>query len=175
MAIKRKVAQLVLLGSILVLSGLIYLTILTWKEGQQTTRNTAQFPHAWAKNLDGELKNLSSISPGSNRIVIRFHSNCPSCWAQGREVVATMDRLEETNLFFLSTQSRENIWGFQLAMGLDQWENVRFFQISEDQAKIHFGSGALPSIYIYDQKGVLNKRFRGETKGSALLISSAEK
>jgi len=175
LAFKRKFAQLVSLGTILVLSGLIYLTILTWKESQRIQGSIAEFPHARVKSLNGQNTILSSTAPGTTRIVIRFDSNCPSCWAQGREIVASKDVLQETNLFFLSVQSLENISGFGLGLGLDQWENVRFFQVSEDQAKLHFGSGPMPAIYIYDKFGVLRKRFLGETKGEALLIASVPK
>jgi len=175
MVFKRKFAQLVALGTILVLSDLIYLTILTSKESQRIQVSIADFPNARVTSLNGKKAILSSIDSGTTRIIIWFDSNCPSCWAQGREIAASRDLLQEAKLFFLSVQSLENISGFRVSLGLDQWENVRFFQASEDEAKLHFGSGPLPAIYIYDKYGVLRKRFRGETKGAALLIASVPK
>ena len=162
-------AQLAAWISLLTLIGLTYVSSLVWKENQEIKSNIDRLPNIQVRSLNGTEKLFSSIPAGAVKILIRFDSNCPSCWAQGREIGHFKKYLAEANIYFLSTESLDRIAKFRAELGFDHWQNVSFLQISEKEALQQFGSGPLPGIYIYGKDETLLKHFRGETKATALL------
>ncbi len=172
MSMKKKMAQLSAGALLLAFISLTYLTCLAclaWKERQRTKPGAVQLPSVTLKTLQDIEITLTSYPAGTAKIVVLFDSSCPSCRAQGLAISSNMDFLKGVQVYFLSTESLETIATFRKHLGFDSCNNVRFLQISDQEAHRHFGSGYLPQIYIYAKNGLLLKFFRGETKITTLV------
>lgn len=169
MAINKSTAQLAAWTSLLIIFGLTYISSRAWKENQRLKSSVAKLPNIQVRSLDGAEKLLSSIPAGTTKILILFDSNCSSCRAQGHEISYYIKFLNNASIYFLSIEPLDRIAEFRTGLGFDNWENVSFLQIDEEEANEQFGPGPLPGIYIYGKDGMLLRHFRGETKMSAVL------
>ena len=78
---------------------------------------------------------------------------------------------ENTELIFVSFESREKIVDFAKHHQLLGVENIMFLEDEKLDFSTLFGVQTIPAIFIYDDNKLLLKKFKGVTKIDAILKS----
>jgi thiol-disulfide isomerase/thioredoxin len=110
--------------------------------------------------------NQSSLQKNTPTIFIHFNSTCEHCQYEAQEIYKHKDLLANCQILMVSEETKENIEAFKNRYKPSEISNLKVLQ--SNFSKYFVGSG-IPDIFIYDAKGNLKKRFRGETKIEAIL------
>ena len=120
-------------------------------------------------DLDSVAFKKNTLTPSKPIVVILFNTECGFCQDEAKEIKRNMYVLRNINLLFISAETIERIKQFSCEYSLSTEQNVFFSKIEEGDLYKIFGNIVMPSVLIYDSKGNLKKRYRGETKVAAIL------
>ncbi len=109
--------------------------------------------------------------PPSNQasIIFYFHPECDHCSYEAEAIQKQLEDFRSTQLIWISAADSSSIRQFAQQHQLDQVPNVHWMSDTADVFAHTFGSGSVPSVWIYGQDGQLLKHYKGETKPAALL------
>jgi thioredoxin-related protein len=102
-------------------------------------------------------------------VVLFFHPDCEHCQYEARSIVAQKNDFANINLWWISAADSLAISKFEETNGLSRLQNTYLAHISGEKVLQTFGSISVPHIFIYDEDGILQKEFKGETKIDAIL------
>ena len=149
----------------------ICLFLLLWLIIQATKEDRlpvgSQLPELTFMAIRGEAVLHSSGKP---LIVVYFSTGCEHCRYQLTVFDRHMTDLRNTNLFFLTSESDF----FQVNSGIE-WRNlvlsesVVFGVIAENTFSEVFGTTATPSLFFFNDSGILHEKIRGEVKAEKIL------
>ncbi len=117
-----------------------------------------------------EGRDTLRIIPHRSQVLMLFHTRCPHCMYQLEVLESNAEAFSGRRLFLVTTE--EN---FSLCYGPLQWpkfacaQHVVWAYISESEFKRHFGRAISPSIFIFDESGILRQKIRGEVKLDKIL------
>jgi hypothetical protein len=126
-----------------------------------------EYPYMNLTGLDGKVQSARDL-PG-RCILIFFNPDCDHCQ---REAVLIRDHLDSFGtfgLYFISSDSLENIERFAEEYGLAGKENVHFARTEVEEVIRNFGPIPAPSIYIYSSTKKLFREFKNETPIDQIL------
>jgi len=119
-----------------------------------------------------EVESGYGQSTGENfhrMILIHFLPDCHFCQNEAAALRDNLSAFDGVRLLMISGADREAVKVFAVEYGLAGRSNVEFFLDPQQQFTGLFGTQAVPAIFIYDERGRLIKRYRGETKIEAIL------
>lgn len=132
------------------------------KPKEEATKNEAnQLPILPIKLLNGETIDTQSL-PG-NTILILFFTDCDHCQREATAIREHIEAFKKYNLYFLSSNTQEQIVKFSNDYQLASLPNVKLAQAESTKIIQTFGAIPTPSLYIYSTEKRLVKQFNGET------------
>lgn len=141
-------------------------TIEAQSRKEQVMAKTAQRP---ARLPFQALARFNYPPTKQSSIIFYFHPECDHCSYEAGAIQKQLDAFRSTQLIWISEADSSSIRQFAQKHQLDQVPNVHWMSDTADVFARSFGSGSVPSVWIYGQDGQLLKHYKGETKPAALL------
>ncbi|MFA3782330.1 redoxin domain-containing protein [Melioribacteraceae bacterium 4301-Me] len=110
-------------------------------------------------------------SNGYNKIiVIYFSKECSHCKYELDLLNKNINMLTNTEVYFI-TADKDYLDSEQIKeyKSLLQNKNVIFGVINKEEYNKNFGSNATPTLYFFNQKGILTSKIIGETKFERII------
>lgn len=145
---------------------LIRMTLKIQGHKHQINTQTAQRP---AKLPFQALARFNYPPDKQSSIIFYFHPECDHCSYEAEAIQKQLKDFRSTQLIWISAADSSSIRQFAQQHQLDQVPNVHWMSDTADVFARSFGSGSVPSVWIYGQDGQLLKHYKGETKPAALL------
>ena len=145
-----------------------YKTYRVRKIRSETEQNIEKLP-ALSAFFPDSILSRSSFSPV---IVYHFSPDCEHCQFMAKEINGNIGKLDDTNILMITEASKKDALQFMTDYGLD---NIQGVHLGIDSTYIFFktfGSFAIPSFYVYNNKHVLTRAVKGETKIENLINST---
>lgn len=102
-------------------------------------------------------------------VVMFFHPDCEHCQYEAKEITGRKSAFADINLWWISAADASDIKEFDQTYGLSKFVNTYLAHIPGEKIMQTFGSVSVPHIFIYDEQGLLQKQFKGETRIDAIL------
>lgn len=97
----------------------------------------------------------------SKKIIVLFSSTCEHCLNQIKYIEDLSSKLEDYDILFISIEPMRNLLENDTIASKSKYLN--FYHVSIDDLIKNFGTVTFPTIYIYDETNVLQKKILGET------------
>ena len=117
--------------------------------------------------LDGKNVDIRQL-PG-NTIIILFFTDCDHCQREATAIREKLNSFKKYDLYFLSSNSDEEILKFSKEYKLINLPNVKFGRVDGGKVIQTFGAIPTPSVYIYSSERKLVKQFNGETNVEEII------
>jgi peroxiredoxin len=96
-------------------------------------------------------------------ILILFTPDCDHCQREAADISSHFELFEDYRLYFVAAQTNEVLNEFAVKYNLSDKPNVIFSQGPIVPVVKILKPTSMPTIFIYDENGLLVKRFDGET------------
>jgi peroxiredoxin len=120
-----------------------------------------QLPDIKLVGIDGSVQYARELN-GKNVLVL-FNTDCDHCQREAKEIRTHMNAFESYSVWFVASDSFENMRDFAKTYDLINLPNVRFARTEVMEVINNFGAIATPSVYIYSDERQLIKSINGET------------
>jgi peroxiredoxin len=121
----------------------------------------ARLPAIDIVTVDGDSIKLSAVKGQS--VIILFTPDCDHCEREADDIGKHLDLFKDYTLYFVASQNADIIKGFAVKHGINDKPNIVFAQAAIVPVVTLLEPTSMPTIFIYDSKGMLVKRFDGET------------
>ncbi len=121
-----------------------------------------QLPNLKLLGMDGSV-NYSRELNGKNVLVL-YNADCDHCQREAKEIRTQLQAFENYTVWFVSSDSFENIGRFAKDYDLVGHANVHFVRTEVMEVINNFGAIATPSVYIYSDERQLVKAINGEAR-----------
>lgn len=136
------------------------------KQKETTIEQRQVLPALNFKDLNGKPL---SVEKNKSVVVIYFHPDCDYCSLEMDYIRDNIDALRASEIVLISSADRDATLPFVTKKGVDKFSNVKIGLDSNDEFFRSFASRMIPSIFIYDKKGHLQKFYKGETSIETIL------
>ena len=109
------------------------------------------------------------LSSNRKTIVVYFDSGCEHCQHELNQIFINKNSFKGSDIILTSSELISTIKHYAERNCPQNFDNIRFTKINQDEAFETFGSLAVPQIFIYGADGILIKEFKGETKIDVVL------
>lgn len=132
--------------------------------------NSQSLPDVTILSEDNKVIRLSKVTSGKKTVIFFFNPDCEHCHSEAEEVIKYKRNLQDKNILWLSKEDLAAIKHFDKRYKLSEiFQSLHVAKISVKDADEKFGFREVPSIYIYDENGVLVKKYHGVTKIQNIL------
>jgi len=166
---RRKLKTLVysiLLALFIFLGNKVVDKILQKQELEQSISTIPNFNFETVNNTNFTKKHLKS---GMYTVFLYFNSDCEFCQHEAQNINSNYHLLENVQLVFVSTESREKVKNFSEEYHLDQKPNTTFVYDKTTSFSKIFKPSSIPFNLIYDQNMKLLKTQKGQLTVQGLL------
>lgn len=111
--------------------------------------------------LDGTKKQARELK--GKTLLVMFFPDCEHCQDEARAMHGRLDAFKAYNIYYLSSNPKEEVAAFAANYELDDKPNVKFGMVPGESVINNFGPIPTPSIYIYNEEQRLIKKFEGQT------------
>ncbi len=119
--------------------------------------------------LDSIGGKRQNTGPSHKTVLIHFLPDCHFCQNEAAALRDHLPAFAEARLLLISAAGQAEVEGFAVDYELAGRPNVHFFLDPQQRFAGLFGTQAVPSVFIYDERGRLMRRYRGETRIEAIL------
>ncbi len=120
-----------------------------------------QLPDIKLVGIDGSVQYARELT-GKNVLVL-FNTDCDHCQREAKEIRNQIKAFESYSVWFVASDSFENLRDFAKTYDLINQLNVRFARTEVMEVINNFGAISTPSVYIYSDDRQLKKSINGET------------
>jgi len=105
------------------------------------------------------------LSGAGQTLVLLFSVHCPHCLYELDQIDRCVDTLPYARFYLLTTDSR-----FDLCNGTSRWLNlsvsdrVTWAVMEKSVFNSHFGRSVKPTVFVFDRRGILRKKWSGEIR-----------
>lgn len=120
-------------------------------------------------NLQNQPFTRDSLAPNKSSLFLYFNTTCEHCQYETEQILKNLPQLSNTNVLFISSQSKKEILSFDSIYHLTSYSIIKLLHDSTDNFYKTFGSNLVPSSVIYNSEGKLIKTFKGEVKMETII------
>jgi peroxiredoxin len=154
--------------SLLVIGLLLFLICKSLDKKNQTLTNIQTLPNFHFKTLDGVDYSKNNITENRPVIIIYFNSECEHCIYEVKEITKNIERFSSYQIILTSSETTDKIIAFKEKNNLRSYSNIAVLQTNDNDFYNTFGTLTIPSVFIYNEKHLLTKHFKGEVKIDAI-------
>lgn len=141
-----------------------------YKAKKATETRIQTLPDVGFSDLTGNEINLHDFDKTKPVVIIYFHRECEHCQYEAKEISQNAKAFTNCQLVLVSANdSIKQLEDFCNEYNLWEVDNIEVLVDKQNLFKKTFGKAVIPSVYIYDDKQKLKKRFLGETKPEAII------
>ncbi len=128
----------------------------------------ARFPSFSFKTLTNGSYSSLEIKKGPV-LVVHYHPECEHCQYEISEILKSNIPASFTHVILISSAPIDSIKSYLYRNNYPDYPSVLFLVDTSYNFEDTFGSGIIPSSYIYNRKLILAKVLHGEVKAEAIL------
>ncbi len=129
----------------------------------------SNIPEFSFETIDGDLLTNESLAKNKSTVFIYFNSECDYCKHEALSIQNNIEKFNNSQLIFISSETRKTIKDFALQYKLDTYDNVYFLFDLQDDFSNRFDATAIPYVLIYNKNQQLIKRHKGQLKVETIL------
>ena len=147
------------------------LVILAQKDSANSYVNNFIHIPAIAVNLlpDSAKFTNDSLRKGDPFVLMFFDPGCEHCQKETKELLAYKKELKDVQILMISPASFTEIGDFYRSYGLSSMPNVRVGQDHNYKLAMIYRLSTYPSMFVYDNRGILAKAFVGNIGIPAII------
>jgi cytochrome oxidase Cu insertion factor (SCO1/SenC/PrrC family) len=115
-----------------------------------------------------EFKKVN-LKPNMPTVFFYFNSECDFCQHETQSIRVAIDKFNDIQLIFVSTEPIEEIKMFSEQYNLNNKRNIVFLHDSTDSFSNQFNATSIPYILIYNKDKELIKKYNGQINASGIL------
>ena len=132
--------------------------------------NIAIMPDISYKNVStGKPFSKDDLDAQKPTVLVWFNSECEYCQHEAWEIQQNSIAFKECQILFISEEKPEIIKSFSKEYNLNQYGHFYFLFDSRNHFSTTFDVNSFPSLIIYNEKGQLLKKIKGQVKVSKIL------
>jgi thiol-disulfide isomerase/thioredoxin len=166
----RKIILITL--SVILLLGIIFLSFKIWIILNQKNKikvTIQQLPSVNLRRIDGIFLNIDTFKSSKELLVLNyFNPNCEHCQYMAQSFLANKDKLSDVTIVMVTVADSAATANFYGDYQLNKLPNIIVLRDTKFQFPAIFGTGVVPSFFIYKNKKLV-KKIIGETKIENLL------
>lgn len=114
-----------------------------------------------------------NIAAGKPTVLFYFGARCPYSHAQMEEILAHMDKLEDVNIYMITTSPYNEMMEFYKQYSLDEYPNIVVGRDYADFFAPFYQAPGVPFLAIYRKDKTMHEAYVGELE-AGLIKRSAE-
>lgn len=162
----KKLLLKFVIGLFIILIGFMVFQILNKENEIKVYKNNAK---RLPKTNKIEWVETPKINHHKSVLLLFFHPECEHCTYEASLISQNPSLLEKAQVWWISFADKPSIIKFSKTYKLNHLPNFYFGKIPIELVKPTFGSITVPHIFIYNNKQILVKEFKGETKLEAIV------
>lgn len=131
-----------------------------------TLETIPEFSFKTLENYDYTNTNLKLNIP---TLFIYFNTECDYCQHEAETISENLEQFKNTQLLFVSTESKSTIKQFSEHYNLHNQSNITFLHDNTHSFSNRFDANAMPYVLIYDKHQKLIKKHKGQLKAETML------
>lgn len=172
----KKILKLGLITFILgIIVYLSYKVVKKTKEKNIIANSIKTIPEFSFAELDNIIFNNNSLKSNIPTVFLYFNSECDFCQYEAQSINESIDKFNDIQLVFVSTESIEKIKAFSKQYNLNNKENIIFLNDAKDTFSKTFNASSIPFTLIYDKRQQLIKTHKGQLNAVGILRIVNEK
>lgn len=121
--------------------------------------------------MDGQPFTNNNLKQNSKLMIVYFNPLCEVCQKEMKDIMADIDYFKNIQLVLISPNSKEEIMQFINTYELNKYNQITILHDMNDVFYKEFHAIGYPSLYLYDEAGVLIEHF--DTQADMKEIKSA--
>jgi peroxiredoxin len=146
-----------------------YMFVHKLREKQQVAVELKSVPTFNFTKVTGQNFSNKQLIPTSNTVFIYFNSTCASCQYEAQGILENISSFKDTQFLFVSTEPIDIIKEFSCEYNLQNINQIIFLHDSLNIFSNRFDATSIPYLLIYNKKGKLLKKHKGQLNVSEIL------
>lgn len=152
------------------LTFLIFGIITGYRHRKNQEKSIQTLPDVVFQSLDGDSVNLMAYDWIKPLVVVFFNPECEHCQYEALEIAQHAEAFSGSQIVLITDDdSLARIRIFCETYHLWEVDNIEILLDTDKQIKRVFGRMIFPSVYIYNIKRNLRKKFLGEIRAEAII------
>ena len=126
-------------------------------------------PHFSFNSINDSSFNNSNLKINNFKLFIYYNSECDYCQSEVIQINNKIDDFKNTQLIFVSFETKDSIKSFATKHNLLNKENIVFLQDSKFEFEKIFDVKNIPFTLLYSKKNQLIQKFKGAVKIEDIL------
>ena len=167
---KKRIA--IFLSCTMIASALLSVSMLIAEKNQAKEKQkvlTASLPTFSFQDAKGKITDNNTLQKNTPSVFIAFHPECEHCQYEAKSIHEGHTDLENVNIVMFTVANDSMTKAFSKQYGLDSLKNVHVIADTTREMDKIFDVNTIPTVFIYNAKNQLVKRYNGETKIEAIL------
>ncbi len=165
---KRKLKYLIPILVVCLISWLGFQVQVKLQEKEAIENQRAQLPEFIFQTLEGEDFSRNDLKPNRPIAIMFIHPECTICQYEAEELFKHRSEHQHVSWVLVSEAAKEQLEWLEMKFGLAKLPNVKVLQANPGAFYSYFGSELVPSTFVYNESGKLQKYFQGEVKFEAI-------
>jgi peroxiredoxin len=136
---------------------------------KEVAKNIKIIPSFTYQDIDGNPFTNANLIENKALLFVYYNSECEFCNEEAKMIKENIEQFNTTQIIFISFEETEIIKQFATNHQLDTYDNVTFLSDSKVSFATTFDVKSLPCIVLYDKKGNLIEKLKGQTKADTIL------
>lgn len=171
---KQVIKRLLLLVLVSVITYGVYVVAASYIEKKEIEAAIQILPNGQFTSLNNEVVALHDYK-GMPVVIVYFHPECEHCHYEAQALRLNKDALLNTQLVMITHD--DSLARVNQFVNQHQLYDLEFIDILLDKNDAFyntFGTTTVPSVFIYDSKRQLQKKYLGETKPEAIIAALSQ-
>lgn len=166
----KRYLKITLVLLLLCLLGYLGYSIMTKiNEKHRIEEQTQHIPSFSFTDLAGKKFSNKNLLPGTDTVFVYFNSECVFCQNEARQIQEHLSEFNRVQWVFVSEEDTKTIKKFAESYNLSDYDHVDFVHDPTSSFVTAFGVSNFPFLAVYNSKGELLQKFKGQTSPKAVL------
>lgn len=166
----KKIIKMIIILIVFSISGYLgYYVVIKARDKNKIAEKLERIPKFELSRLDGVNFSEKNLNENLATIFIYYNSTCDFCQHEAENIVDNINEFNNVQFIFISAESKKNINEFAIKYKLNEISNITFLQDKEQVFAKKFGANFIPYNIIYNEKGKLLKRQKGQLNVKGIL------
>ncbi|WP_299363042.1 peroxiredoxin [Winogradskyella sp.] len=121
------------------------------------------------QSLEDDIFTKDSLKANMPTLLIYFNSTCDFCQHEAKSIVEHLEDFKNVQLLFISEEPKHSIKTFAVDYKLYNQQNITFLHDNTHKFTDRFDANTIPYLLVYNEKGKLIKRHKGQLNAKGIL------
>jgi peroxiredoxin len=166
---KKSLIKILAILTCLIAIILLYKTIIIIQKNNQIAIVKQSLPKFQFYTQDLKLFNYQKVLFNKPVCIFYYNAGCEYCQDEAKHLQQNIAHFNKIQILMISTNLPKETKRFEEEYRLNEYKNIIWVYDKDFSFYKWFGNTVTPSVFIYNDKHILLKEYRGEVKIQAIL------